>query len=259
MFREPENEEIAAEINSHLACCPSCRLDFERTREVWNLMGRIPQSEPSVTMKDDFAKILSEFALQEKESRNLLRDWIVNIKEFWFLHASPRLAFGTVLTVAALITGYLLHQPKNADPYLKQIDSLSRQVSEIKQVMMFSMLDNPSASQRIRAVGYAEEIGNTDGKVIDALFTTLEGDPDVNVRLVTLEALVRFSGKPEVRERLVMSISRQDSPFMQAAIADVMVRLQEKSSVPSLKKLLGKKDLNNVARVNIQKSLNKLI
>ena len=46
---------------------------------------------------------------------------------------------------------------------------------------------------------------------------------------------------------------------MQSAIADVMVKLQEKSSVQSLQELLKKKDLNKMVKVNIEKSIQKLI
>jgi hypothetical protein len=46
---------------------------------------------------------------------------------------------------------------------------------------------------------------------------------------------------------------------MQSAIADAMVILQEKSSVKSLQRLLNKKDLNKMVKINIEKSIQKLI
>jgi hypothetical protein len=46
---------------------------------------------------------------------------------------------------------------------------------------------------------------------------------------------------------------------MQSAIADAMVKLQEKSSVKSLQKLLSKKNLNPMVKINIEKSVKKLI
>jgi hypothetical protein len=125
--------------------------------------------------------------------------------------------------------------------------------------MLLSLLNDPSASQRIRAVSYSDEISNVNQKVIGALFTTLNEDPNVNVRLATLEALVKLAGEPKVREGLVRSIDLQESPLMQSAIADAMVTLQEKSSVPYLQKLLSKKDLNQMVKINIEKNIQKLI
>ncbi len=77
---------------------------------------------------------------------------------------------------------------------------------------MLSMLQNPSASQRILAVGYTDEISQVNNKVIDALLTTLNEDPNVNVRLITLETLVKLSSEPKVSEGLVQSITLQESP-----------------------------------------------
>jgi HD superfamily phosphohydrolase YqeK len=56
-----------------------------------------------------------------------------------------------------------------------------------------------------------------------------------------------------------MSINLQESPLMQSAIADAMVKLREKSSVEFLQKLLNKKDLNQMVKHNIEKSIQKLI
>jgi HEAT repeat protein len=128
----------------------------------------------------------------------------------------------------------------------------------MKQMMMLSLLENPSASERIKAVGYTEDISNVNQKVIDALLTTLNEDPNLNVRLVTLEALVKLAREPSVREGLVKSITLQDSPLLQSAIADVMVKLQEKRSVKSLEKLLNKKNLNGMVKVKIEQSIRKL-
>lgn len=141
----------------------------------------------------------------------------------------------------------------------RQIDSLSAQVSEMKQMMMLSMLENPSASQRIKAVSYSDEIGSANKKVIDALFTTLNEDPNVNVRLITLDALAKFAKDPAVREGLIQSIAEQESPLLQSAIADVMVKLQEKRSIKPLEKLLQKKDINEMVKQKIEQSIQKLI
>jgi HEAT repeat protein len=254
------DQKERAEIENHLAGCTDCRKEFEAERKIWALMGEIPQPEPSVSMKANFDTILSNYKEELYSRRNPLKEWMIKVHEYWIMQAQPRLAFSILLVVSGLILGYVLHRPgETILSYNRQIDSLSSQVSEIKQVMMLSLLQDPSASQRIRAVSYTEDLNNVNLKVIDALFTTLNGDPNVNVRLATLEALVKLSVQPEVREGLVRSIDLQDSPIMQSAIADVMVKLQEKSSVQPLQKLLSKKNLNPMVKINIEKSIQKLI
>ena len=248
------------EIERHLEGCADCMKEFEAAKKIWDLMSEIPQPEPSETMRSDFDTILSHYKGELVVKKNPNGEWIKKLREYWSLQAQPRLAFSLLLIALGLIGGYFLHEPgQSAVSYNRQIDSLSSQVSDMKQIMLLSLLNDPSASQRIRAVSYTDEISNVNLKVIDALFTTLNGDPNVNVRLATLEALIKLSGEPRVREGLVRSIDLQDSPIIQSAIADAMVKLQEKSSVKSLQKLLKRKGLNQMVKINIGKSIQKLI
>jgi len=255
---EPSGSE---ELREHLSGCDTCREEFEMTERLWELMAASGDPQPSGSMREKFYSGLQEY---KSGMRNRLT-WLDKLKDrvsaSWYLFPRPGLALNSVIIIAAFILGLIVRQPvkKTDTSYLKQIDSLSSQVSEIRQMMMLSLLDNPSASQRIKAVKFTDDIPQAGKKVTDALFTTLNNDPDVNVRLVTLEALIRYASDPSVRQGLVESISKQDSPVMQAAISEVMVRLSEKRSIPELKKLLGKEGLNKFVKQNLQKNLNKLI
>jgi len=253
------SEELKLKIESHLDVCAECREEFEALQKVWFLMGELEQPEPSANMHAGFKSALADYRKELSESKNPPGNWIDKLREFLSIQVQPRLAYSILLIAIGLLGGYFLRQPQQqAVAYNQQIDSLSSQISEMKQVLMFSLLQDPSASQRIRAVSYTEEITNVDVKVIDALLTTLNEDPNVNVRLATLEALTRLADNPRVREGLVHSIEQQDSPIMQLAIADIMVKLQEKRSVKSLQRLLNKKDINEKVKLNIEKSIQKL-
>lgn len=253
------SEELKLKIESHQDVCAECREEFEALQKVWFLMGELEQPEPSANMHAGFKSALADYRKELSESKNPSGNWIDKLREFLSIQVQPRLAYSILLIAIGLLGGYFLRQPQQqAVAYNQQIDSLSSQISEMKQVLMFSLLQDPSASQRIRAVSYTEEITNVDVKVIDALLTTLNEDPNVNVRLATLEALTRLADNPRVREGLVHSIEQQDSPIMQLAIADIMVKLQEKRSVKSLQRLLNKKDINEKVKLNIEKSIQKL-
>jgi hypothetical protein len=251
---------LRKDLESHLSTCNSCRLEFETSRKIWQLMGEFSEPVASENMRAGFNALLNNFKNELNGKKHPFTDWLNRLKEYWMFQARPRLAFSALLILVGLSTGYFVHKPeKSTIASNRQIDSLSSQVTEMKQLMMLSLLQNPSASQRILAVGYTEEIPNVNNKVIDALLTTLNEDPNVNVRLMTLEALVKYSEAPRVREGLVQSISLQESPLLQSAIADVMVKLQEKKSVESFQKLLHKKNLNQMVKLKIEQSIHKLI
>ena len=91
------------------------------------------------------------------------------------------------------------------------------------------------------------------------MLQTLNNDPNVNVRLATIEALYQHAENPTVREGLIAAITKQDSPLVQIALADVMLSLQEKKSVAELQKLLRKKDLNQAVEAKVKQTINVLI
>ena len=68
--------------------------------------------------------------------------------------------------------------------------------------VMPALLDNPLATERIRTAGYSSDIAYADDRVLEALFATFNEDPNVNLQLVTLEALTQFADDPLVRENL---------------------------------------------------------
>ena len=141
----------------------------------------------------------------------------------------------------------------------QQLKMLTQQVREMREMVMLALLENPSASERIRGVSYTNEISTINKNVLDALLSTLNNDPNSNVRLMTLDALTRYAKVPAVRRGLVQSILQQSSPLVQAAMADVMLRLQERKAVQPLKELLHQKDLNEMVRAKIQRTLTRLI
>jgi hypothetical protein len=82
----------------------------------------------------------------------------------------------------------------------------------MRQTMLLTMLEQPSATDRLKAVTYTDELDEVDDKVIDALLQTLNNDPNVNVRLVTVEALHKLASHPKVRQGLIQSITRRNLP-----------------------------------------------
>jgi hypothetical protein len=167
-------------------------------------------------------------------------------------------ATGGVVETATVPTMQATASAEKPSAESKQLEALTAQVHEMREIMMLSLLQNPSASERLRAVSYTSEIRHVNPNIAAALLATLNNDPNVNVRLTTLEALTHFARDPVVREGLIQSILQQDSPLVQAALADAMLKLQEKRAIQPFKKLLLQKDLNGMVRVKIEQTITRL-
>lgn len=241
------------QLDRHLESCVTCRLEFDEMKQLWSDMAIISSSEPSPILKAGFEEMLNNYQRTEQQKNERagltgLLQWRPRIALMWQL----------MIVLVSFTGGYLLFKYSKNEQQ-QQLTKLSGQVHELKQTMMLSMLQNQSASERIKAVSFTSEIKHADSKVITALLSTLNNDPNVNVRLSTLDALLQMAKKPEVRVGLVQSITHQDSPMMQLAIAEAMLKLQEKQSVKPLRQLLKQKDLDQLVRSTIKETINKLI
>ena len=252
----PEADRPALE--AHLAQCTECQSELAETRQLWRVMGNVPVPEPGEKVRTRFYAMLETY--QHAEAQKRRRSWksiVRRIRRFLTPELAVRVAYSLSLVLVGLAGGYWLNA-RSKPAYEQQISALDAQVKEMRQTVLLSLLENSSATERLRAVEYTKDIEHADEKVVEALLSTLNNDSNENVRLVTLEALVPLASNPKVREGLVQSIVKQDSPLVQSALADVMVKLQEKRSVKPLRQLLRQENLNDFVKVKIEQSIKDL-
>jgi Zn-finger nucleic acid-binding protein len=260
LIHQQVNEEERTKIEQHIAQCPDCQKVWAENQALLQQMATVQSPSPNPEMRTRFYAMLGTYKNEvEAKKENSLGAFWQKIKAAFTYQPSYNWAYSLVLLFSGLLMGYWLGKPDNQDvAYQKQVETLSSQMQEMRQMMMLSMLENPTATERMKAVSYTEQLQQVDDKVIDALLTTLNYDENVNVRIVTLEALMPLANHPKVREGLIQSLVLQESPLVQVALADAMVRLQEKKSVKEFRRILRKNNLNIMVKDKIEKSILKL-
>jgi anti-sigma factor ChrR (cupin superfamily) len=71
-----------SKIETHLAGCADCRREFEAASKIWDLMGDIPQPEPSKNMRAGFDSILSNFKEELVARKNPVSEWLNKLTEY---------------------------------------------------------------------------------------------------------------------------------------------------------------------------------
>jgi hypothetical protein len=246
-------------LEKHLSGCSVCGLELLQMQQLHQQMATLPVAEPDMQlMHAQFHDMLSEYKQATGKNKS---SWLSRLKEYMQIHWHPsyalQLAMGLVLLLIGWAGGYMFQARSTTDS--QQIGQLASEVQQMREAMLLTMLEQPSATDRLKAVTYTDELDQVDDKVIKALLQTLNNDPNVNVRLVTVEALFKLADHPSVREGLIQSITRQESPLVQIALADVMVALQEKKSVNAFKELLKNKDIDLAVKAKIENSVNVLM
>jgi len=224
--------------------------ELHALQEMDDRLVHLETPAPSMALDDNFYHML---AAEKQKARGFSWKTFFAWPEF-----APRLAFASATLLLGLAAGYFLHNPGQQQKD-EQIAVLGKEVSDLKEMMMLSLLEKESATDRLKAVSLTEEIGQASQKVTGALLQTLNNDENVNVRLAALEALKPYSRDGKVREALIHAIAKQDSPLVQLALAELMVELQAKSSVKELEKILKNENTPTGVKKKIRESIQVII
>jgi hypothetical protein len=213
-------------------------------------VDRLETPDPSLNLDDTFYQMLAD---EKRAQRGF------NFRE-WFSANTfiTQLAYATVIFVVGIGIGYIVFHQESKDTTTEMV-ALNNEVKSLKEMMMLSLLEQGSATDRLKAVGLSQELEESSNAVTQALIKTLNKDENVNVRLAALEALKPYGENSVVRQELIRSISKQDSPLVQIALAELMASLQEKSSVKEFDKLLQDKKTPGEVKTRIRKSIEVLI
>jgi HEAT repeat protein len=225
-------------------------LDLKEMEMLYQKTGDIPVPEAGEGMRANFYQMLEEEKAQQRSS-------ITERMSRFFESAAERIAWKQLAAACAvlligILIGNLLTPFKN---YNQRIDQLGQQVNRMRQTVALNLMDDSSPVDRLKAVNISMKVQSNDQKVIDALLKTLNNDPNINVRLAAVEALVRHGNNSAARRGLIRSIDKQQSPLVQVALADAMLSLQDAHSVKAFKKLLQKDNLNPSVRKHIQHTI----
>ena len=225
-------DDSAFEFQAHLSTCEQCRSEAEQLRGLWGSLEQLPEESPSQRLRKRFYDALRE--QRQRESERHHRFW-------WSRHPVFQVAFGMAILLIGVAIGHFAtgQTQKNSE-----VAQLRGEVENMRQMVTLSLLQQQSASDRLRGVNWSYRVEPSDPEVLGALLTTVNHDSNVNVRLAAVDALRKFSDSPVGRKGLVQALGKQDSPLVQIAILDQIVDLREKTAASSVKFLLSRPDLN---------------
>ncbi len=253
------DQNSADDIQAHIADCPACRQELEGLSAVWTKLGVLPEEHPSNGLRERFYGMLEEYKTEVNMERPLhhLKQFFSSLfYRFRSGHPAYQLALGFIPLFIGLTLGYILFSgSQNAG---SQSADLRREVQEMRQMLAVSLLDQQSPTERLRGVNLSYSLENPDSKTIGALLDILNNDPSINVRLAAVDALYLFYNSPKVREGIIQSLSQQDSPFLQAALVDLLVSVQERQALESFRKLIAVNGLDPKVKQKLEQGIKEL-
>ena len=168
-----------------------------------------------------------------------------------------RVAAAVVLLAGGIGIGVLLSSRKGADTP-DQLAGMRKEIKEMKQMLLYSLIDDESASQRIKAVSYTEQMTNPDQKVIEVLVGTLNHDKNVNVRLAALYSLASFADNRVVCDSLVASLPRQTEPLIQVMLINLLAAKKDSRAIGPIKEIISNRNTLPAVKEAAEQSLKTL-
>jgi hypothetical protein len=129
-----------------------------------------------------------------------------------------------------------------------QIAAMRIEMHDLREMVSLSLMQQQSATERLKGVTWTGQLDRPSGEIVSALLDALVHDPNVNVRLATIDALERFASREDVRRGTIRAVAQQPSPLVQIALIDFMVKTNERESVPALRRLAMDPQANDAVR-----------
>jgi len=239
-------DEIALE--AHVGACDACRSEIQRLSALWQDLGTLPVEQPSPGLRTRFYESLAAYQRGAgDQNRQPAKSYRPPHPYIW------QIAAGIALLAVGVGAGYGLRP--NQTPEVAQ---LREEVANMHQLVALSLLQQQSASERLRGVSYALRVEPNDSEVLSALLDTVNRDPNVNVRLAAVDALHPFASSQATRSGILQALPKQDAPMVQVALIDLLVDLKVKQAEPELRQILQNASVNAGVRQRAQWALERL-
>jgi len=227
----------AGAVEAHIAQCPDCAAQVA----LWNGLSRLPDETPSPALKKNFEAMLSAFQQGRADQQGRQSTW-------WSRWSLVRLLQPAVALVL-LAVGFAAGKYANAlNTNAQQLSSLRHELNGMRQLVVLSLLEQQSASERLQGVRWSLQTNRADPEILSALLHTLRFDTSADVRLAALDALKHHYANQQVRTGLVEALLGQQSPLVQIALIDLLVELRDTNALRSLEEFELKQDLEPVVR-----------
>lgn len=133
----------------------------------------------------------------------------------------------------------------------------SKVSAETKEVLAF--LTDDSAGTRLTGVyKFEDEFEKEDSKIINTLINILHDDANANVKIATIDALLKYPTNEKIRISLITALEKEKTPLVQIKIIKSLSFLKENRAQKPLEDLINSKQTYPIVKNNATLAINQL-
>ena len=244
---------VAEDVADHLRSCAACAAEVEALEDTWQALGTIAAERPdSAAMRARFRAMLAGYEEGARPADTRIRARVLRAP----VRYAAWMSAAAALVVLGIAVGRRTAEPPPAPD--QQIVALRDELRDMREIVTLSLLQQQSASDRLRGVTWTDRIDQPGIELTRALLDALIHDPNDNVRLRTVDALKRFADHETVRRGAVEALPQQTSPLVQMALIDFIVDMNSREAADALRRLSMDPMVHEQVRTRAEQGLARL-
>lgn len=121
---------------------------------------------------------------------------------------------------------------------------------EDKQELLANLQDD-SAGKRLEGIyKFNDEYEKEDTKIINILVKVLHKDTNANVKIATIDALLKFPKNEKIRINLIKALEKEDTPLVQIKLIKAVSFLRENRAQKPLEKIINSEQTFPIVKNN---------
>lgn len=214
-----------------------------READLWAALGEVPLEEPGDHVRHRFYRELH--SAKHRPLGERLRGW---------LGFSGNLGWATAC--ACLVVGILAGRAIDGSPDDgSRLDALESNIAMLNRSLVLDRLNNAEPGKRLQGVFDAAYLVQDDPQITEALLARAAGDRVTSIRSAAIEALAPQLSSPEVSEQLMTLFEQAESPLVQLALIDLVLRHGTGQQVEQLYERVRTQELHPDVKRYIDQSL----
>ena len=210
-------------------------LDFddESGNELWDALGELDRELPSDGLRRSFHEKL------EQASR---RNWFDNLRDALGLRSNAGWLTAAACAMAGLAVGHFTGTVDGSDG--ARLAALEQNLTLLNRRLILDRLEDQAPGTRLRGVMDAASYAGDDAEIADALLVRAMKDRVPSVRSAAIDALGASTNASAVGERIMEQLEQADSPIVQLALVDLVLRYGNEDQIDQLLTLAGQDRLH---------------
>lgn len=200
-------------------------------QKLWDALGDLPRGEPSPAMRRNFYRELERASAPTLAER--ARRWLGLGSNAGWVTAAACILLGFGVARISIET------PSSSTPGQERLAALEQNVALLNRELIMDRLQASAPSTRLAGIYQASTLVGQDTQIVQALLQRATQDRALSVRSAAIDALGPQLGNEPVGQELMKLLEEAQSPIVQLALVDLVLRFGTARQVTHLQQLAG--------------------